>query len=106
MLEPISSKLLAQRWLHSHEEDTASEMVFRKAYYQFPPSRGRTGFELREDHSLVEIGVAPGDGPSESAGYWELGAPQQLRFCRRAGAPPFRAMDITQVEDGLLRVKK
>lgn len=72
MGEKVNPVGLVQRWLHSHEEDTATEMVFRPSNFPFPPSRGRTGFELHPDHTLVEIGIAPTDQPSETSGSWEL----------------------------------
>src|SRR5262249_46362827 len=82
------------RWLHSHEEDTGVEMVFRPASFKFPPSRGRMGFELRPDQSLVEIGIAPADGPQESAGRWELQSGNQLRFFGASSRKPARTLEI------------
>ncbi len=63
---------LLQRWLHSHEEDTKTEKVYRPASFSFPPSRGRTGFELKRDHSCTRIGIAARDGASEEPGTWEI----------------------------------
>jgi hypothetical protein len=59
-----------QRWLHSHEEDTATERVYRPAAHPFPPSRGRTGFELRPDRTCTRIGIAARDGSSETGCTW------------------------------------
>ncbi len=63
---------LMGRWLHSREEDAGSNKVFRPADYPFPPARGREGFELHSDQSLVSIGYGPVDAPTESSGRWEL----------------------------------
>jgi len=60
------------RWLHSHEEDTATEMVFRPDSFSFPLSRGRVGFELRPDGTCVQIGIGPADGPVTSEGHWRI----------------------------------
>ena len=68
----IDSQALCQRWLHSHEEDSGNEKVYRPATYNFPPARGRTGFELRRDGTLVRIGIGATDRPIESSGTWEL----------------------------------
>jgi hypothetical protein len=76
--EGIAPSVLNQRWLHSHEEDTESEMVFRPSTYPFPPSRGRTGFELRADGSAAVLGVAPTDAPQEHPGTWTIDAAKQL----------------------------
>ena len=84
---------LFQRWLHSREEDTATERVYRPAAYPFPPSRGRPGFELRRDGTFVEIGIGPTDRPLETGppGSWELASDGRLmlRRPRAGGAQPF-----------------
>jgi len=64
--------LLQGRWVHSHEEDTDAEMVFRPAGYAFPRSRGRTSFELHTDGTYVESAPGPVDVPEESTGAWSL----------------------------------
>jgi hypothetical protein len=69
MSQPPSQ--LFQTWIHSHEEDTATERVYRPAGYAFPPSRGRTGFDLRPDRTYTRIGIAARDGSTRSEGTWE-----------------------------------
>ena len=63
---------LCQHWMHSHEEDTAAETVFRPASYQFPPARGRKGFHLKPDGSVMEYGIGPTDQRTQTAGKWQL----------------------------------
>ena len=59
--------------MHSHEEDTDGEQVFRPASYAFPPSRGRSALDLRPDGSYEERAPGPTDRPEESGdGIWEL----------------------------------
>jgi hypothetical protein len=58
--------------MHSHEEDSEGEAVYRRASYQFPPARGRTGFELKADGSLTEYGIGPTDRRTQTAGKWKL----------------------------------
>ena len=65
---------LQGRWVHSHEEDSGDEMVFRPATHQLPPSRGRISFELRPDGSYAERAPGPVDAPVESSGRWSLKA--------------------------------
>ena len=69
---PPPPKELLQRWLHSHEEDSGDETVFRPADFQFPPSRGRSGFDLKPDGGLLDIGIGATDRPTESLGSWKL----------------------------------
>ena len=63
---------IAQRWMHSHEEDTAEEIVYRPANFAFPPSRGRAGFELKGDGTYLDLGTGPADGPQQAEGEWQL----------------------------------
>src|SRR5260370_746002 len=58
MPQDIAPQLLQRRWMHSREEDTATEMVFRPASYHFPPARGRTGFALGPDKIDGDFGAA------------------------------------------------
>lgn len=63
---------LFERWLHSHEEDTDTESIYRPSRFRFPPSRGRTGFELKPDGSCVYIGIGASDGMAQEACTWAL----------------------------------
>ena len=102
----VIPEVLHQRWLHSHEEDTDREMIFRPATFNFPRSRGRTGFELKRDGSLVEIGIAPTDGPLEAQGRWKLEGDDQLTFYAGGQSEPKRVMRITSADKGRLVVIK
>lgn len=72
MIDQKSKGLLLQRWIHSYEEDTETEQVFRSMEYNFPPARGRNGFEFRPDGTLWWIGPGPSDRPQAERGTWEL----------------------------------
>jgi hypothetical protein len=103
--EDISPNIVNQRWLHSHEEDTADEMVFRPSTYPFPPSRGRTGFELRPDGSAAVLGIAPTDAPQEHQGVWSVDATNQL-LVSVPGLQQTKAMSVVSSSPGRLVVKK
>jgi hypothetical protein len=59
-------------WVHSREEDTADEAVFRPASYEFPPSRGRAAFKIGSDKSFVSSGIGPTDINTIRQGRWSL----------------------------------
>jgi hypothetical protein len=61
---------LFQQWMHSHEEDTGDVQVYRPADYDFPPARGRRGFELRPDGSAELYGPSPSDRPAATTATW------------------------------------
>ena len=98
-------ELLQKRWLHSHEEDSDTEMVFRPASFKFPPSRGRAGFDLKPNNSFVDIGIAPTDGPLESKGTWKL-HDNELELFKSSSSTPTRTLQIVSADKNRLVVKK
>ena len=68
----IDRDALARRWVHSHEEDEGSEIVFRTDDFSFPPSRGRTVLDLRSDGTVAGSTPGAADVPESSEGRWEL----------------------------------
>ena len=97
-------KIVRRRWVHSHEEDTDEEMVFRPAAFEFPPSRGRRSFELKPDGSLVEGRIGPTDRPLESQGTWEIEDDKLLLRADPSQTP--RVMQIASVEENRLVIEK
>lgn len=91
-------------WVHSHEEDTDTEEVYRPATYQFPPSRGRTSFELRSDGSYVERSPGPVDVPVESRGWWSLEGDRLVLGAE--GDRPGHAWEVTAADSDRLTVRK
>jgi len=70
---PIDQQALAGHWLHSHEEDSASETVYRPKDYALPPARGRKALELGPSGRYTELGFGPTDRRVESgSGNWKL----------------------------------
>ncbi len=104
MKEEDTVRMLRRRWVHSHEEDTDKEMVFRPATFEFPPSRGRRSFELKPDGSLVEGGIGPADRPVETRGTWELEDDRLVLRPDRSETP--RLMLITSVDEDRLVIQK
>jgi hypothetical protein len=104
MRERDTERIVRRRWVHSREEDTDKEMVFRPAAFEFPPSRGRTSFELKPDGALLEGGIGPTDRPVETQGTWELEDDRLL--LRRDPSETPRVMRIASVEDERLVVEK
>jgi len=83
----IDTSQLAQAWVHSHEEDTATTTVYRPEKFPFPPSRGRSGFHLRADGTLIARKPGPTDRTETAAGTWNLAGRQlKLRHKERESA--------------------
>jgi hypothetical protein len=94
---------LQRHWVHSHEEDTEAEMVFRPSTHSFPPSRGRASLELDPDGGYVERAPGPVDVPEESRGSWSLDG-DRLLLDDPAGKA--QAWEIADLADDRLTLKK
>ena len=102
----IARESLYGRWVHSHEEDTDTDMVFRPEGFPFPPSRGRLAFELKPDGTLVEDAIAPADGSERVAGTWDLEEADALVMNRAASAEPRRVFRVDSVSSDRLTIRK
>jgi len=91
-------------WVHSHEEDVGDHKVFRPASFTFPPSRGRSWFNLKPGGELVEGGPGPTDRSTSSTGHWDL-AGETLSFRATKEASPTRTMTVATIEPDKLVVK-
>ena len=91
------AKVLQQRWLRSREEESGNQLVFRPANYDFPPARGRTGFEFKPDGTLVDIGIGPTDRRAESTGAWSVDN-NQLTLRMSSHPQPDRTLRIVTAE--------
>lgn len=58
-------------WLHSHEEDAGSAMVFRPRGHPFPRSRGREAIEFRPDGTFTWHNFGADDRGQGVPGRWE-----------------------------------
>jgi hypothetical protein len=96
---------LIGRWVHSHEEDTETQRVFRAADHPFPPSRGREAWELGADGSFVVRRPGPSDEPGETSGSWALDG-RELRISEGDADAAERAITVIEVEPGRLVVRR
>ena len=80
----IDPEQLQGRWVHSHEEDTEDEIVYRaeSSGYDFPRSRGREALELHPDGSYSGVGAgADGQAGGDRRGD-VVGGGRQARAAR------------------------
>lgn len=96
---------LQKRWLHSHEEDSGADQVYRPADFAFPPARGRTGFELSADKSCKLVGIAASDGSSVAEGRWELEENDELQL-RLDCQSETRRLTVVSLDDDRLVVRR
>mgnify|MGYP001594820670 CR=1 FL=1 len=60
-----------KHWIDSHEEDTKDVAVFRPSGYNFPPARGRSEFEIKQNGEFVLYRIAPACGLEKFSGHWK-----------------------------------
>jgi len=105
-MKKIDRKSLHQQWVHSHEEDTETEMVYRPATFAFPRSRGRSAMTLKPHGELVELGIGPADRPQESQGTWKLEDNGTLSICEKGKKKPKRTMKILSFDRSRMVLEK
>ena len=101
----IDLPMLHQHWVHSREEDTDDETVYRPQHFDFPPARGRRAFELRDDGTLVEYSPGPTDRPVGKPGQWKL-VGEQVAVSGDSDDKPTRMMTIISLDAEKLVVRK
>lgn len=58
-------------WMNSYEEETGNGVhIYRNTSFDFPLSRGRTGFEILENGRFIEYAIGPDDRPLQHEGKW------------------------------------
>ncbi|MDX5481267.1 MAG: hypothetical protein LPK07_06255 [Hymenobacteraceae bacterium] len=104
----IEADLLGKTWLHAFEEDEDDVQVYRPNTYDFPPSRGRTGFMLEKYGVARQYDIAPTDGLEEHVGQWkQTGRNELLISLPGNGRPPQSyTLEIVSLKDEVLKVKK
>lgn len=90
-------------WIHSREEDSSGIRVYRPKGYRFPPSRGRSGFEIRPDGRFVRIDIGPADGTRGVPGRWHAEPGQRVRIQYDDGRE--EVMTLVSLGEDLLKVQ-
>ncbi len=65
-------KEIFKHWIHSYEEDTRGVNIYRPGNYNFPRSRGRESFEIKENGEFIQYGIGPTDRVVKVSGRWEV----------------------------------
>jgi hypothetical protein len=102
----VSRETLVRRWVHSHEEDTDTEMVFRPDDFEFPPSRGRVALELRKDGTALERGIGPTDVPEETEKGWALDESGNIVLLDKGTERVLRRLAVESADPDRLTVRK
>ncbi len=99
-------RALLQHWTHSHEEDTEAEYVYRPASFTFPPSRGRSSFEIRANGTMTGETPGPTDCSEAVQGRWSYREEDSaLTFYAEDSSKPAKVVQIVSLTKGKLVVK-
>ena len=104
--EEMQLQLLQKTWLHSHEDDQNDIRVYRPNTYDFPPSRGRTGFTFEKDGTYKQYDIAPTDGLEEHSGKWVAGKDEKIKIMFDKKDMENYEIEIISVEPNLLKIKR
>lgn len=105
--KPMNNNLpsaIFQHWIHSREEDTEKIKVYRPSNYQFPPSRGRDGFEIKEDGEFIQYGIGATDRPQKITGTWTE-EDNQIKISWENQNQRSYTMQVVSCEERLLKVR-
>ncbi|GAB3201712.1 hypothetical protein GCM10027293_25110 [Pontibacter aydingkolensis] len=99
---------MGKTWLHSYEEDVDDITVYRPNTYDFPPSRGRTGFALEEEGVLKQYDIAPTDGLEEHLGKWKREDKNKIHVRLEGNGIPAQnyVIEVVSLKDDVLKIKK
>lgn len=96
---------LCQRWVHSREEDTEYETVYRPSGFPFPPTRGREAFELLPDKSYRGAAIGSTDISVVTEGTWALHGEDRSQIRIECGGN-LDLLDVVSVDSDRLVIGK
>jgi Pregnancy-associated plasma protein-A len=95
-----------KHWVHSYEEDTEGVKVYRPSDYKFPPSRGRKGFEIKENGEFIEYTIAPSDGLHKEVGHWQAEEPTKAKVYLENRNKESLTLNILYCDENMLKIQQ
>jgi hypothetical protein len=68
----MTLECIYNHWIHSHEEDFQGKKVYRPSTFNFPPSRGRQGFEIKINGEFVQYIIGRSDRQEKLIGNYKF----------------------------------
>ncbi len=107
--------MFTNNWVHSYEEDTENQVVFRPSTFNFPLRRGgRDGIDIKEDKTFIQRGDFPAGLANLGAddrysnyleGTWNLEGTEILTLENNAGAGALK-LKVALIENNKLVFEK
>jgi hypothetical protein len=92
--------------VHSREEDTNDALVYRPSDFNFPPSRGREGFEVKKNGEFVHYAIGRDDRSKPIIGHFNVEDPKRLLVLFAEQQLPRFTLKILTCNNDVLRVKR
>ncbi|KAA6437847.1 hypothetical protein FOE74_02770 [Rufibacter glacialis] len=93
-------------WLNSYEEDSVGVKTYRPNTYDFPPSRGRTGFMIQEEGGFIRYAIAPTDGLEEQPGKWKATGKNRLTITYDNPQHQPEELEIISVSADMIKIRR
>lgn len=100
------SSLMFKHWKHSHEEDYEEIKVYRPSEYNFPPSRGRDGFELKENGEFIRYGVGATDKQVAVVGTWIPESENKIQVSFDNQNSQSFIIDSVSLDENVLKIRR
>jgi hypothetical protein len=93
-------------WIHSREEDTGGALVYRPANYNFPPSRGREGFEIKKSGEFIQHAIGRDDRSKKVIGHFKVVESNRLYISFDEVQLKAFTLQILICDDNVLRIER
>lgn len=93
-------------WRHAYEEDKNGIAVYRSIDYSFAPSRGREGFEIKQDGTFSKIATGQEDASETITGEWTQKGDKLIKISFEDNEHSPQKIEITESKEGILKVRK
>ena len=101
-----ATKALYQHWVHSYEDEDGTGKVYRISSYDFPPSRGRHGFQLQKEGECIEFAIARGDGIEKRMANWVFESSDIIKITFKDATIPSVKYRILSVSESMLKLEE
>ncbi|QHL89376.1 hypothetical protein GU926_07780 [Nibribacter ruber] len=102
----LPKEVYGKTWLYSYEEDSADVRTYRPNTYDFPASRGRTGFLVKEDGTFMNYAIAPTDGLEEQPGKWTAQGKNIILVELEGSNRPPQTLEIVSATPTVIKIKR
>lgn len=104
--EQFDWSFLKQTWIFLEEDVKTLLREFRPKGYEFPPARGRDGYEFQENGELIYHGIGAADQPTEIKGKWELDTINQIiKISFYKNKLPSQRLEVKSLTKDVLKMK-